>query len=939
MFENDKCAAVIVTNGVNPKFLACVDSVVNQSYTPDQIYIVDVAKTPNNLNSIIDSANQGLAENNFPTSITLYHNPSANNFAQAVNSLIWSEYFNHDHSWIWLLHEDSIADPDTLNALINEVQMSETVGVVGSKQIDHDTQSLINVGYTTSASGRRISLIGRDQVDQGQYAKIEDVLSVSLNGALVSLPLFKKLKGLNPLLSTGDSLEFCRRVHLSGHRVIVSSGASVDHYRQSFNELDLYKARKAELIYRLGSARIFASVLLWFYFFFENIFLSIRQLYSDNKGSLKVLGGGIAGIFSFRSIFKVRSLARKAKTVPRSVLKSLYATRKEIKFVRKDRRLEESADLWEEFQPTLLQSETLHELRKKRRVAFVTTLVLLVALTVLHFYAFAGDLVSGGHFVSSALSSSEASALDAFNAATSGFSDVLFGVNAPVNMTVLPIAFLSIFTGSVQLTINILIVLSILLAGLIAWFASGAATRNNSARILASLIWVCLPNFLGSIDEGRVSAILTHILLPLVPLLIARGLGKTATDLDLGAPKLTYNFPLLGIVLAVIIGSAPILTVGLVAGLIVAGFFNRRFWFALIPVIVLNIWLWFWVIKDIAKGSWQIFTGYPQVVANENAQNPFYILFGTSSVSNPTAIICVAIILFSAISMLMATRTARIVLARLCWLVSVLAIFVAIFFAKAYATNVTPLISLAYLAFGITILIFQKQRVEFEKKALLVYIPTGIVVIALTAVYIFFGAVSSLTVEADYELPMVSQKIHSEEGNPRVLVINDDNDGLSYDIVSSRTHDFIFESDPARIILDSTNPSDEDIEVRQAMANMISAPTAEALQRLEILGIKAIFVPEENDEALAGKHIALLRSIDATPGIVRIIEGDGRAFWRLPLMANTDQSTITWDNSDYQNALLSPLRFIFLSIFSVFLIVFIILSLPLGKRKVIKYDV
>lgn len=580
MLIQEKVAAVITTNGVSEHLFKCVDSVINQTYVPDQIYIVNVSSNQEDLAKIVDNANTGLAQNQINTSIILYNAPKAKSFAGAVNSLIDSVTFNTDNDWIWLLHDDATADKSALQALLEEVVISETIGIAGAKQVEPDTDKLINVGYTTSFQGKRASLIGKEQVDQGQYAKIEDVLAVSLNGALVKRELFTKIGGLNEKVKQNVSLEFCRRMHLSGHRVIVGSGATVYHQQKSFNPHDYYTLTRDDIIYRLSTCRQVFLLPLFLYLFFGNIINSIEQLYSDNKGSLAVLTGGFVGLFSWASIAKTRVLSMKAKIVPRNTLYSLFATPKQMRLIKHDRRLETAATLWEDYQPTLLQSKTLHDLAKKRRVAFVLTLVLLLGLTLLHFHSYFGALLSGGHFESDALPSSQANLGDIFRAWSSNFSDSNFGYNVPNNGVLLPIMLLTIFTNSVQITLNFLVLGALLISGICAWVASGGATRNNSARVLAVLVWVSLPSFTNAIDRGDISVIVSHSLLPLLPYVLSRGLGKAATDLDIGLPKLNYNFPLYGILLAIVCASSTVLIVPLIGITLIAGFCNRRFWFA-----------------------------------------------------------------------------------------------------------------------------------------------------------------------------------------------------------------------------------------------------------------------------------------------------------------------------------------------------------------------
>ncbi|GHT81435.1 hypothetical protein FACS1894125_2150 [Actinomycetota bacterium] len=973
MSSTQKVVAAIVTNGVSDSLTAAVDAVMKQTQLPFKVYIVDVSKEPNNLSQIVDSANTGIAEQGLKTSIIYYSHPKSSTFGDAINHLVHSDYFDEDSDWLWMLHSDSVAQTDCLENLYKEVDpklahyldTDVQIGVVGAKQIDPKTQTLQNVGWKTTQFGRRIALIGEDQVDQGQYSEITDVLAVSLNGALVSMDAFDLVAGINGQIKLNDSLDFGRRVHLAGYRVVIAAGATVEHTQQNFKKSGFFNNRRFDLIYRLATSPLYLVLPLWIFFFISSIFRAIRQLYSDEKGTFKILAGSYAGLFSLSAIFKSRRLNANAKTAGKATAKErneskearesrerltdpkhFYASNKDVNLVRKDERMAAAAELWADFQPTLLEAKALKNVNKKRRVAFGATFALLVVLTVVHFASSIPELLSGGHFVSSNLAQSTANFVDSFNAATSGFTDSAFGFFTPVDPVVFPLALLTIFTGSMQITLDFIIFFAIILAGLAAWAATGAATRNNSARMIATLCWISLPVFTNAIDEGRIGVILAHILTPLVPYLVSRGLGKSATDFDVGLPKLSYNFPLVGIVLAFIFAAEPVLAPLFTILFVVGGFVNRRFWFALILPTIVNIFPLIWVLSNLDKGSWQFFLGDLPLSGDAQKRTVFSVVFGNSDVTALTTILCAIIILVSAVYLLIATRTARIILSRFAWFVSISCITVALFYESISSANASALISVAYLGFIVTILIFHKQRVEYNHKDMVFYIATMVIVVALSSLSIFVGHQQKLSVAQDYEIPAVAKKINQETGNPRILVVNSKADNsFEYQIVKDRADDFIYISDAAKIFTENTELTGKDAQLRQAIASIMSGPSLDAVKSFNELGIQAIFLPAVQDQVYAAPHIRLLRAIDATPSIVRIIEGEDKAFWRIPdLKASTSvagqtASSITWDNSNYEHKLYSPVRIALTLLILLSLVVYALLSLPFGKRRVIKYDV
>jgi hypothetical protein len=139
--------------------------------------------------------------------------------------------------WIWLLPQEAAPAPDALEQLLLGVENAPSVGVAGCKQVAwDDDQRLLDVGFTASSLGLRVTGLDRGEVDQGQHDGRTDVLAVSGAGMLVRRDVWEELGGLDPDLDDHDGdqvgrpgadLDLCRRAHLAGHRVVVVPGAVV----------------------------------------------------------------------------------------------------------------------------------------------------------------------------------------------------------------------------------------------------------------------------------------------------------------------------------------------------------------------------------------------------------------------------------------------------------------------------------------------------------------------------------------------------------------------------------------------------------------------------------------------------------------------------------------------------------------------------------------
>ena len=79
------------------------------------------------------------------------------------------------------------------------------------------------------------SLVVDGEPDQEQYDGRQDVLAVSLSGALVPLATLRTWKGVDPWFGTfAESTDLCRRICLGGGRVVVVPQARIAHRRARF---------------------------------------------------------------------------------------------------------------------------------------------------------------------------------------------------------------------------------------------------------------------------------------------------------------------------------------------------------------------------------------------------------------------------------------------------------------------------------------------------------------------------------------------------------------------------------------------------------------------------------------------------------------------------------------------------------------------------------
>ncbi|WP_344101984.1 glycosyltransferase [Myceligenerans crystallogenes] len=448
--------------------------------------------------------------------------------------------------WLWLLHDDSAPEPGALAALVRSVEHSATVAVAGPKQrlweSDDDGTPLdpaapgrgllLQVGYTVSPSGRRMTGLDDTEIDQGQHDAREDVLAVGLAGALVKHAVWRELGGTDAEYGPfGDSLEFCRRVHLAGHRVIVVPSAVVRHAQVSLRDpATRSRRRRAQLRYRLVAAAPWLLGWVMLAVVAGAPFLAAYRLAVKQPAAARdELAAPAWMLLGLGSVLRARRRAARTATQPRRVLRPLLGTWRQSVREFRERRLAR-ADARAQA-PDDLDHADLRRLAARRRT--VLTLVLLVAtgFAAAVFGPVLGTLADGGRLVGGSLLPASADTGQVWTAATSGWIRTGLGQAGPGDPLLLTLTVLAtLAAGSLQAGVNALFVAALPLAALGGWAASGALTRSVGVRAVAALAWAAAPPLLGALSDGLLGAVVAHLALPWAALALVRSVGAQRTD-------------------------------------------------------------------------------------------------------------------------------------------------------------------------------------------------------------------------------------------------------------------------------------------------------------------------------------------------------------------------------------------------------------------------
>lgn len=453
--------------------------------------------------------------------------------------------------WLWLLHDDCAPEPDALAQLLrvvdNEYELGrEDVAVVGPKLRGwYDRRQLLEVGVSIANSGRRWTGLDRREQDQGQHDHVRSVLSVSTAGMLIRRDVFEQLGGFDrhlPLMR--DDVDLCWRANAAGYRVLVAPEAVVRHAEAASRErravdcvgrtaASPHKVDKAGAVYAL-LVNTRTAVLPW---------VLLRIVLGTLLRTLAYLVGKVPG----QAVDEIRGLLgtllrperilagrrrRGAPQIDKGELRQLFpppgaTVRATVEQVasnlvgRSDPEVTSGAGRHGgavESGPggddaDFLEIEQFARLKRiARKPGPVLFLVLLLVSLVACRQLLGGGALAGGALLPAPADSADlwARYLDAWHAVGTG------GTSAAPPYVAIVAMLASLLFGSTGLAVTLLLVCSVPLAGVTAYFASRPLVESRLLRAWAAVVYAFLPAPTGALAGGRLGTAVLAVLLPLL---------------------------------------------------------------------------------------------------------------------------------------------------------------------------------------------------------------------------------------------------------------------------------------------------------------------------------------------------------------------------------------------------------------------------------------
>lgn len=468
-------------------------------------------------------------------------------FADAVNKGIRQTNVGSFVQALWLLHDDSRpADDCCLEALTDTWRNTSTASLLGAKQLDWQGESLHDVGMYASKR-RVVSLVVDGEPDQEQYDGRQDVFAVSLAGALVPLKTLTALGGVNSWFTTmGESIDFSRRVVVSGGRVVVVPRARIAHRRARYegirsragHALDEYEPNNPALgvmrvsqRYRYSETHRVLWPLMWLWSLLRALGLFVSQLVHKRPyEALCELMLPWLAVFDLSGALHARATLVEQSTVPMSQLSALVATGKQIGQWHNRRDAFESQKNHAVLSP--LAKEHLHRrLICRWTIAVIMALVALVAVIVMQWDVFRVALAPGSLYSDTLLPTGASFKQLVRSATTSWVFGYGTGIPAPATPWLLVLMCASVITlGNVPAALTLMFFASAPLSALSFWALAGVFTRSDAVRAITSLLWVSFSFALGFYAQADLAMLTVMTFLPAAFAFAFRAVGMYRTE-------------------------------------------------------------------------------------------------------------------------------------------------------------------------------------------------------------------------------------------------------------------------------------------------------------------------------------------------------------------------------------------------------------------------
>ncbi|QYA99167.1 glycosyltransferase [Streptomyces anulatus] len=802
--------------------------------------------------------------------------------------------------WLWLLHDDCAPEPDALAEMLRVVDNDKHATIVGPKLRGwYDRKQLLEVGVSIANSGRRWTGLDRREQDQGQHDQVRTVLSVSSAGMLIRRDVYEELGGFDrrlPLMR--DDVDLCWRAHLAGHRVLVAPDAVLRHAEASARErrpIDCagrsvaspHRVDKAGAVYTmLVNARGKALPWVLLRLVVGTLLRTLAYLVGKVPGQALDEVTGLLGTLLRPGRILAARRNRGKGVVDAAELRALFpppgatvrATVDQVagNFGSSDADSGGSRHGAVESGPGGDDADFLEvdQFARLKRIGRKPGPILFALLLVVSLVA-CRNLLSGGALAGGTLlpAPAEVGALwgqyaDAWHTVGTGGTQT-----APPYLALLA-ALSALFLGSTGLAVSVLLVCSIPLAGLTAYFASRPLLPSRLLRAWASVAYAFLPAATGALATGRLGTAVLLVLLPLTARagVAAHGLRVDSAAGERGSWRATWAYTLL---LTVMMAFTPIvwpLAVVLGIGVLVLRrgditAYGLRFVAAVgTPVLVLAPWS-----LTLLTNPSALLTEAGLDIGTGTASGLDLLGISPGGPGAAGGILLLGIVLAALAALLRGERQFAV---RAAWAVALVGfLFAAVANGSTWAGPATLVYGAALIAAalvgadGARIRVAEQSFGWRQPVAALIALAAGAAPVLAAFGWMIGGADGPLERRDPVQVPAFVAEESTTRDQPRTLVLGGSSpDSVAYSLVrgsGARLGDG-----------ELTEAGGSNSHLDKVVANLVAGSGADQGGQLSGFAIRYVLVRD-------GAPRQMSRVLDSTPGLSRLSQLDGSALWRV----------------------------------------------------------
>ncbi|MCL0070509.1 glycosyltransferase family 2 protein [Dehalococcoidia bacterium] len=275
--------------------IECLESLKKITYPNYEVIVVDNGSEGNDVEVL---------KERFGDYIHIIQNDKNYGFAAGNNIAIRWLLDNSQPDYFLLLNNDTVVAPEFLTELVKVAESDERIGFSGPKTYYYDFPNRIqSAGAKINMRWGRAALIGKKQIDVGQYDKERQVDYVSGCCLLIKHQVIEKVGLLDEsYFCYWEENDWCLRGYKAGYKSIYVPKANIWHKIAASDRGKAsawhYFAKNRFLFMRQHATKLQQFTSLLFFFGFQFWFTSgvLVVYHRDIKGFISFLRGTIVGL-------------------------------------------------------------------------------------------------------------------------------------------------------------------------------------------------------------------------------------------------------------------------------------------------------------------------------------------------------------------------------------------------------------------------------------------------------------------------------------------------------------------------------------------------------------------------------------------------------------------------------------------------------------------